>query len=194
MTLALAPPWSAPESEPTAAATAAYMWAWVEATSRAAKVEALKECSACSTSAVSMARTPSASGTLPGQQVDEVGGVGELRGRGQRRQAAADAVPGGHHRGELGDQTRTADAQRGLAGLLAQIRVVVGQHGTAAWSTSMGWEAGGMVFSAARTPSGTARSAARSLAETVQFGGRRQPLVEEQVHDLFVAGPGEVLD
>jgi len=65
MTRVLAPPCRAPESEPTAAATEAYMWALVEATSRAAKVDALKECSACSTRAVSKKPARSSSGISP---------------------------------------------------------------------------------------------------------------------------------
>ena len=65
MTLALAPPCRGPESAPTPAATPAYICAFVETTSRQAKVEALKVWSACSIRHTSSSRTVSGSGFFP---------------------------------------------------------------------------------------------------------------------------------
>jgi len=127
MTLAFAPPCSAPDSEPTPAVTAAYMCAWVEATSRAAKVEALKACSACSTRSCRWRgwRFPPAPGV---QHVKEVGGMAELGRRRYCVQAVADAVPGGDNGRKLGDQPM-GHAQGGLPRVFRDVGVMVGKHG-----------------------------------------------------------------
>ena len=86
------------------------------------------------------------------------------------------------------------DAQRGLAGLLAQIRVVVGQHRDRGLEHVHGMGRGGHGLQRGEDTIRHGTLGGEELAENGQLGGRGQPLVEEQVHDLFVARPGEVLD
>jgi len=65
MTSWLAPPWSPPESAPTAAVTPLWRSANVEQVTRAVNVEALSPWSACNTSAMSKVSASTWSGRVP---------------------------------------------------------------------------------------------------------------------------------
>ena len=78
----------------------------VAADTRAANVEAFSSWSACSTSAMSNARIASALGRLPGEHVEEVGGVAERRIRLDGAAASLHAAVG---RDDAGHLRREAD-------------------------------------------------------------------------------------
>jgi hypothetical protein len=121
------------------------------------------------------------------EHIEEVGAVIQVRIGGHRRFAGADALPGGHDGGQLGDQAH-GHAQGRVMGCIVDIVIMVGQHGGGGLQHIHGQGLRGSGSERFDNSGGISVSAARRCLMAFNSFWPGRFFEQQQMDDLFEAG------